>query len=54
MRKIRVKWLKEKFLAIYASASEEAKQQGYDLLVELPRATAWRIFKKQYLANRHG
>lgn len=51
MRKVRVKWLREKFNAIYASACEEAKAQEIEIL---SRGMAWRIFKKLYISHRHG
>lgn len=51
MRKTRIKWLKQKFVAIYASACEEAKGEGIEILSQ---SMAWRIFKKSYLAHRHG
>jgi hypothetical protein len=51
MRQVRVKQLRKFFVDMYASACEEAKTAGEDII---PQAMAWRIFKKMYLKQPHG
>jgi hypothetical protein len=53
MRKSRVRVLRKLFLAMYASAEEEATEKGIEIEKHLPMSTAWRIFKKQYLKHRN-